>query len=142
MDNYKEILRYATERHVEVIPEFDMPGHSTAAIKAIQARETRARRKKSHEATFSVVDENDHSVYKSGQNYKLNAMNPCVPSTYRFVETVMRAVKEMHRDIQPLAFYHFGGDEVAEGAWSMSPACAELMENEPGRLSQTVRLFA
>lgn len=34
--DYQEILRYADDRHVMVIPEFDMPGHGHAAIKAMQ----------------------------------------------------------------------------------------------------------
>ncbi len=35
---YQQILRFAVERHIEVIPEFDFPGHSHAAIKAMEAR--------------------------------------------------------------------------------------------------------
>jgi hexosaminidase len=37
-DDYKAILKYAEERHVKVIPEFDMPGHAHAAIAAMLAR--------------------------------------------------------------------------------------------------------
>ena len=40
VDEYKEILRYANDRHVEIIPEFDMPGHGHAAIKAMQVTMT------------------------------------------------------------------------------------------------------
>lgn len=132
VDNYKEILRYATERHVEVIPEFDMPGHSTAAIKSIHASRQQARRKQTNDVIYSILDTDDKSEYASGQNYKLNAINPCVESTYTFVRKVIASVKEMHRDNQPLAFYHFGGDEVARGAWSKSTACEELAKRVPG----------
>jgi len=38
----------------------------------------------------------------------------------------MAAVKQLHDGIQPLSVYHVGGDEVAKGAWSQSPACQRL----------------
>ena len=131
VDQYKEILRYAQERHVEVIPEIDMPGHSTAAIKSIHAAGQQNRRKRTNDVTYSVLDPDDRSDYTSGQNYKLNAMNPCVDSTYDFVRKIMTSVKEIHKSIQPLSFFHFGGDEVAMGAWSKSKACEELANKDP-----------
>ena len=42
VDEYREILRYASTRHIEVIPEFDSPGHAHAAIRAMEARYTAA----------------------------------------------------------------------------------------------------
>ena len=38
VSDYEEILRHANERHIEVIPEFDMPGHMHAGIRAMEAR--------------------------------------------------------------------------------------------------------
>src|SRR5688572_13262747 len=38
---YQEILRHARSRHVEVIPEFDMPGHSHAAVRSMELRRAR-----------------------------------------------------------------------------------------------------
>ena len=52
-----------------------------------------------------------------------NAINPCLESSYTFVDHVIKAVTEMHRDIQPLKVFHFGGDEVASKAWTGSPVC-------------------
>ena len=37
-EDYREILRYANERHIQVTPEFDLPGHMHAGIKAMEAR--------------------------------------------------------------------------------------------------------
>lgn len=132
VDHYKVILKYAKERYVEVIPEFDMPGHSYAAIRALHRQNNQPRRRNTDSEKLSVLDELDTTVYKSGQNFEKNAFNPCVSSTYSFVRKIMQAVKEMHRDIQPLAFYHFGGDEVAHGAWAESRACDELNKIQPG----------
>ena len=39
--DYKEILQYAADRNIEVIPEIDLPGHSHAAIKAMEFRRKR-----------------------------------------------------------------------------------------------------
>ena len=40
-----------------------------------------------------------------------------------WVQKIVREVKQMHADIQPLKIFHFGGDEVPPGAWEKSPAC-------------------
>jgi len=128
VEDYREILRYAEERHVEVIPEFDMPGHGHAAIKAMQARQKKqAAMGNSFEADqFLLSDPLDQSEYLSVQFFKDNAINPCLESTYEFLEHVVASVRHMHHDIQPLKIFHFGGDEVAHGAWTKSPACKQL----------------
>ncbi len=38
VNEYREILQYAEDRHIQVLPEFDMPGHANAAITAMEAR--------------------------------------------------------------------------------------------------------
>ncbi|CAL1546612.1 unnamed protein product [Lymnaea stagnalis] len=128
---YKEILTYARDRHVEVIPEFDTPGHAHAAIVAMKNRKRKLENMgNSSEANLYLLhDERDHSHYFSVQTYTDNAVNPCIESTYRFIEEVYQQVKEMHRTIQPLKVFHFGGDEVAKGAWVNSSACAQLLRS-------------
>ncbi len=64
-----------------------------------------------------------HHGYMSVQKYFNNAVNPCLSSTYRFVEQIMIELKRLHADIQPLETFHFGGDEVPSNAWKNSPAC-------------------
>ena len=104
VDDYREILRYAEERHVEVIPEFDMPGHGHAAIKAMQARQKKfAAVGQDNEANkYLLSDPLDTSKYLSVQFFTDNAINPCLESTYEFLELVVSSVKHMHHDIQPL----------------------------------------
>ena len=127
-EDYREILRHATQRHIQVIPEFDFPGHSHAAIKSMIARHDRlVQEGRIQEAKkFLLNDFEDRSRYFSVQHFRDGAINPCINSTYIFLDHVISALVSMHSDIQPLTLYHFGGDEVAWGVWKGSPACDKL----------------
>lgn len=128
VDDYKEIIKFADDSHIEVIPEIDMPGHARAAIKAMLVR---AKKNSGPSAQdYLLTDPDDNSVYESVQMYSDNAANPCVPGTARFVARMIDALIEMHKDIQPLRTYHFGGDEVGSGAWVNSPACKKMLKSE------------
>ena len=110
--DYVEILRYAAARHIEVIPELEMPGHARAAIKAMQANQQ-----------YKLNDPDDRSVYTSAQGYHDNVMNPALESTYRFIERVVGDLVALHREAGvPLRHIHMGGDEVPAGVWQGSPA--------------------
>src|SRR5438876_616434 len=71
--DYVEIVRYAAARHIEVIPEIEMPGHARAAIKSMKSSQQ-----------FRLDEPEDRSVYMSVQGYPDNVMNPALESTYRF----------------------------------------------------------
>lgn len=127
--DYIDVLEAAKARGIEVIPSFDMPGHSRAAIHSMEARYRRlmaqGRRKEAEQ--FRLVEPGDTTQYRSVQNYNDNTLNVCLPSTYRFIAAVIDAVAALHRAAGvPLKTYHMGGDETA-GAWSGSPACKALM---------------
>jgi len=127
VEQYKSLLRYASTRHIEVIPEVDMPGHAHAAINAMLARYRKYNATDVARATeFLLSDLQDTSLYLSIQGFTDNAINPCIESTYSFIKTVVASVIDMHRDIQPLKVFHMGGDEVPRNAWSQSPICAAL----------------
>jgi hexosaminidase len=134
--DFVEILKFAKARHIEVIPEIDMPGHARAAIKAMEARYKRlmAAGKKAEAGQYLLSDPLDKSVYASVQNYTDNAANVCLASTYAFVEKVVYELQQMYRTAGvKLAIYHMGGDEVGKGAWTESPACkALILKGEPG----------
>jgi len=116
--DYVEILRYAAARHIEVIPELEMPGHARAAIKAMQANQQ-----------YTLSDPDDRSVYTSAQGYHDNVMNPALESTYRFVERVVGDLAALHREAGvPLRHIHMGGDEVPAGVWQGSPAVQAYMK--------------
>ena len=118
--DYVEIVRYAAARHIEVIPEIEMPGHARAAIKAMEARGDRQ---------YALSDPDDRSVYTSVQGYPDNVMNPALESTYRFIERVVGDLVAMHREAgAPLRNIHMGGDEVPNGVWVGSPAVQAYMQ--------------
>ena len=113
-EEYKQILRYAWERRIMVIPEFDMPGHSRASIKAMQAYEQRT-----GDSSFRLQDSADTSHYWSAQDFTDNVLNVDLSSVYKFYGKVFDEVIRLHQEAGvPLPAIHIGGDEVPEGAWS------------------------
>lgn len=127
---YLDILRYATDRHIEVIPEIDVPGHARAAIVAMKARAQRLTDAGDEEAAYYYrLDEpGDQSEYLSIQNFNDNVINVCIESTYRFLDLVFDEVIAMHEMANaPLRSIHIGGDEVPAGVWQGSPACQAYM---------------
>lgn len=124
--DYIEILKYAWERRIRVIPEFDTPGHSRAAIKAMEAYAART-----GDDSYLLSDPEDESEYMSVQFYRDNALNVALPSTYRFIETVFDELIAYHNEAGvPLPAIHIGGDEVPGGAWTGSAVCRKIMEEK------------
>ena len=122
--DYVEIVRYATARHIEVIPEIEMPGHARAAIKAMEARFRVA-----GDRQYLLTDPADRSVYRSVQGYPDNVINPALESTYGFIERVVGDLAAMHREAgAPLRHIHMGGDEVPAGVWVGSPVVQTYMQ--------------
>ena len=129
--DYVEILRYAAARHIEVIPEIEMPGHARAAIKAMDARARRLTAAGNAAAARQhlLSEAEDRSAYKSVQDFPDNVMNPALESTYAFIQKVVDEVVALHRDAGvPLQNLHMGGDEVPAGVWEKSPAVQAYMK--------------
>jgi len=134
--DFTEIIKFAAQRHIEVIPEIDMPGHSRAAIKSMEARYKKlmASGQKAAAEQYLLSDPQDKSRYMSVQSYSDNAANVCLPSTYEFIDKVTYELQQMYRKAgQKLTVFHMGGDEVGLGAWTASPACDQLFaKNDKG----------
>ncbi|MEJ2884706.1 family 20 glycosylhydrolase [Pedobacter sp. GR22-6] len=129
--DFIEILKYATERHIQVIPEYETPGHARAAIKSMDARYARLMkaRKPEEAKAYLLRDLNDQSIYRSVQGFNDNVINPALPSTYRFVEKIIDETISMYRDAgATLKTIHFGGDEVPAGVWEKSPVVVQLLK--------------
>ena len=128
VDDYQTILQEAKKRHIEIIPSFDMPGHSRAAVKSMQQRYRNFQAKGQLEFAeeYLLSDPNDKSVYSSIQYYSDNTLNVCMESTYHFIEKVLTEVVAIHENAQaPLTTYHIGADETP-GAWKDSPECTKF----------------
>jgi hexosaminidase len=129
-DDFIAILRYAHARHIEVIPEFNMPGHARAAVLAMRARHDRLRAQGDVDAAerYLLSDPYDASVYESVQLWRDNVICIALPSVDRFIDTVVAHVAALYREAGvPLRTIHTGGDEVPPGAWEGSPRCQALM---------------
>ncbi len=129
--DFIEILRYATERHIQVIPEIESPGHGRAAIKAMDARYEYFLLQGNREEAerYLLRDINDRSVYSSAQNWSDNVICVALPSTYRFIEKVVDEFRDMYKEANaPLSTVHLGGDEVPWGVWDRSQVCQELIK--------------
>ena len=102
-EKYMELLRYAGERHIRVIPEIDMPGHMRAAKKSMGKLLT--------DSLF------DTRVYKSAQNYTDNVIDVTKPYALQFIDHVVTEIVKMHEEAgYPLTIFNIGGDEVPKGA--------------------------
>ena len=122
--DYIQILKYAEARHMLVIPEFDIPGHSRAAVKSMEYRF-----RTTGDATYRLWDPEDTSKYNSAQDYCDNVIDVSLPSTYAFIEKVFDNLIALHAEAGvPLEAIHIGGDEVPDGSWEGSPSCRALME--------------
>ncbi|KAL3851686.1 hypothetical protein ACJMK2_015413 [Sinanodonta woodiana] len=131
VSDYREIVHFAKQRHIEVIPEIDLPGHSYAAICAMKARYFSYGEKDPKAEEFVLADiENESNDSRSVQMFKDNVINPGLESVYRFVDKVVAEIKNMHKDIKPLRIFHIGGDEVPCESWRGSPACQKLIETK------------
>ena len=132
--DFIEILKYAHQRHIEVIPEIESPGHARAAIKAMDARYARLMKagNKAEAGRYLLHDLADKSVYRSVQGFNDNVMDVSLPSVYTFMERVVDDLRTMYKEAgAPLKTIHFGGDEVPGGVWQKSPSALKLMAQNP-----------
>ena len=108
-DQAREVVAYAAERGVTVLPEIEMPGHSLAALAAYPEYanvpgpfEVRT--------TWGISEE----VFAPSE------------ATFAFLEDVLREVM----DIFPSEYIHIGGDEAPKKRWKESPAAQEIIQRE------------
>ncbi|MEU3031390.1 beta-N-acetylhexosaminidase [Streptomyces incarnatus] len=107
-DDIREIVAYAAERHITVVPEIDVPGHSQAAVAAYPEL-----------GNSDVVDTSALSVWDTW-GINSNVLAP-TDHTLRFYEGVFEEILEMF----PSRFIHIGGDECPKDQWRKSTAAQE-----------------
>lgn len=110
-EELKDIVDYAARRHIEIIPEVDMPGHFVAALVAYPE--------------FSCAPWAERQVWTHGGVSKdvLNVANP------RAVEFASDIIDEL-AEIFPSPYIHIGGDECPTDAWETNADCRAIMEKE------------
>jgi len=91
-EDYREILRHARRHHVTVIPEVDVPGHSSAAIVSMRARQL-AR----GQNDLTLLDHNNLMEYATVNMHKNNVMDLCSTSSLLFVERIITALIRLHK---------------------------------------------
>ena len=122
-----DLLRYAWQRGIRIIPEIETPGHARAAIVAMK---NRAMNNPTAEQ-FRLWDDKNESVYTSAQNYHDNVLNVASDDVYRFIDRVVGELQLMYKEAGlKLEIVHLGGDEVPNNAWSKSPDVQALMQRE------------
>ena len=98
----RDIIRFAATRHVQIVPEIDMPGHATAAIAAYP----------------SLGVSGDGATAVSASWGVLPHLFNLEPPTFAFLEDVLAEVIELF----PSPTVHIGGDEAVKDEWNASPA--------------------
>ena len=116
-DDLKEVVRYATSKGVEIIPEIDLPGHATALLAALPELSCNG-------GTFETYPEES----KWSERKRADENMVCIgnPKVYEFAEDVVDALAE----IFPSKYIHFGGDEVPTKIWEKCPKCMALYKRE------------
>ncbi len=106
-EEIKDIVAYAAERHIEIIPEIDLPGHSRAVT-----------------ASYPNVgcDGDDNSVSVQGESNNVWCVGK--EDNFKMLENIIKEVASLF----PSKYIHIGGDEVNYDAWDNCPHCQNLMK--------------
>ena len=109
----KELVQYAKDRFMNIMPEIDVPGHSMAAVVSYPE--------------LSCTPGADKYVVRSGEHQESdNTLNPSSEKTYAFLDKVVTEVAKLF----PFAYMHMGGDECNKAYWAKSDSVAALMKRE------------
>ncbi|MGW2595016.1 beta-N-acetylhexosaminidase [Streptomyces sp. NPDC001515] len=113
-DDIREIVAYAAARHIRVVPEIDIPGHSQAAITAYPEL-----------GNTDVIDTSALTVWDDW-GVTPNVLAP-TDTVLRFYEGVFEELLELFpADVSP--FVHVGGDECPKDQWKRSPTAQARIE--------------
>ena len=105
----REIVRYAQERFIEIVPEVDIPGHSQAAVAA-------------YPEFLSCDPQNQHEVWL-WQGVSPDVINVSHPQAVQFAKDVIDELIA----IFPFRYIHLGGDECPTNKWEANEACRQQL---------------
>jgi hexosaminidase len=120
-EDIKEIIKYAQDRNVTIVPEVDVPGHSMAAIAAYPELSCTK-----DPATRVNPGSSFSEWYKDGtfKMLKDNTLNPSDEKVYEFLDKVFTEIAALF----PNPYVHVGGDECYKGYWAADAGCQALMK--------------
>lgn len=121
-EDIRELVQYAKERKVDILPEIDVPGHSLAAIAAYPELT-------STPGKYQVNSGEKFMEWPpSGHFYGLldNTLNPANEKVFTFLDKIFGEVAQLF----PFDYIHMGGDETARNFWEKSPDIKALMARE------------
>ncbi|MBR4546602.1 MAG: carbohydate-binding domain-containing protein [Paludibacteraceae bacterium] len=119
--DFIDILVYARDHYIDVIPEIDIPGHSRAAIKCMEARfYNNFDNDPSLAYQYLLTDfKRDKTDIHSAQSYKDNVIAVNLTSSLHFMDKVISEIHKMYQDAGvKQTWFHLGGDEVAKGVYT------------------------
>lgn len=133
-DDIRELVKYAQDRFVNIMPEIDVPGHSLAAVVSYPE--------------LSATAGADKYVVRSGErimDWSLpghpalvdNTLNPAGEYTYQFLDKVIGEVAQLF----PFPYVHMGGDECAKNFWEQSAEVKALMAKENLKTMEEVQSY-
>ncbi len=120
-DDIKEIVQYAKDRFVNILPEIDVPAHSMAAVASYPELSCTP-------GSYAVNASEEFQVWDSSGNRALidNTLCPANENVYAFLDQVFTEVAQLF----PFEYIHIGGDEAAKNFWAKSEAVKTLMQKE------------
>lgn len=133
-DDIREIVRYAEERYITIVPEIDIPGHSMAAIAAYPELSV------TKDTATKVNPGSNFSEWYGNGKFKMlidNTLNPSDEKVYQFLDKVFTEVALLF----PNPYVHAGGDECYKGYWEKDPGCQELMKKRNMKSAEELQSY-
>ena len=121
-EEIKDILQYASERQITIVPEIDIPGHSMALLAAYPELSTLKEPKMVNPGSNFADWHGDGTFTMKIEN----SLNPSDEKVYAILDTIFEEVAALF----PGQYIHIGGDECYHGFWEKDPNCVALMQKE------------
>lgn len=109
-DEMREVVAYASERHIDVLPEVDMPGHFVAALASYPE--------------YSCDPRGQHNVLTHQGGVWEDVLNVGNPKAVEFAKNILEELC----NIFPYPYIHIGGDECPTAAWEKNEECQALYQ--------------
>ena len=124
-EQIKDVVKYAAERYITIIPEIEMPGHSSAAIAAYPELSCFPNEDTKYPTECAWAGPTKGKQVQQTWGVFEDVFCPS-EYTFKFLEDVIDEVIELF----PSQYIHIGGDECPKDNWKRSPFCQQLMKEK------------